>query len=59
MLQDIWMAETENEVLKAFDLFVQMFGAKYPKAVEHLVGDGMSSLQKSLSVHSAHADRFL
>ncbi len=39
MLQDIWMAATRKEALKAFDLFVQTFEAKYPKAVECLVKD--------------------
>jgi putative transposase len=39
MLQDIWMAETRQEALKAFALFVQTFEAKYPKAVECLVKD--------------------
>jgi len=39
MLQDIWMAATRREASKAFDLFVQTFEAKYPKAVECLVKD--------------------
>jgi transposase-like protein len=39
MLQDIWMAATREEALKAFALFVQTFEAKYPKAVECLVKD--------------------
>ena len=39
MLQDIWMAETRQNALKAFDLFVQTFEAKYLKAVECLVKD--------------------
>jgi len=39
MLQDIWMAETRQEALKAFALFVQTFKAKYPKAAECLVKD--------------------
>jgi transposase-like protein len=39
MLQEIWMAPSREKALKAFDLFVQTFGAKYPKAVECLVKD--------------------
>jgi len=39
MLQDIWMADTRQNALKAFDLLVQTFEAKYPKAVECLVKD--------------------
>jgi len=39
MLQDIWMAATRQDALKAFALFVQTFEAKYPKAVECLVKD--------------------
>ncbi len=39
MLHNIWMAETRVEANKAFDLFVETFAAKYPKAVECLVKD--------------------
>lgn len=39
MLQEIWMAPGREKALKAFDLFVQTFEAKYPKAVECLVKD--------------------
>jgi transposase-like protein len=39
MLHDIWMAETKAEAERAFDLFVETYGAKYPKAVECLVKD--------------------
>jgi transposase-like protein len=39
MLHDIWMAETRAEAGQAFDLFVQTFAAKYPKAVECLTKD--------------------
>ena len=39
MLHDIWMAQTRADAGKAFDLFVEMFGAKYPKAVECLTKD--------------------
>jgi transposase-like protein len=39
MLQEIWMAPSREKALKACDLFVQTFEAKYPKAVECLVKD--------------------
>ncbi len=39
MIHDIWMAETRREAGKAFDLFVETFRAKYPKAVECLAKD--------------------
>jgi len=39
MLHDIWMAETKAEAERAFDLFVETYQAKYPKAVECLVKD--------------------
>ncbi|CUH40088.1 Transposase [Jannaschia seosinensis] len=38
-LQDIWMAETKKEANAAFDLFVEIYGAKYEKAVAKLVKD--------------------
>jgi transposase-like protein len=39
MLHDIWMAETRQKANEAFDLFIESFEAKYPKAVECLVKD--------------------
>ena len=39
MLHDQYLAPTREDALKAFDLFVESFGAKYPKAVECLVKD--------------------
>ena len=39
MLHDIWMAETKAEAVKAFDLFVETFQAKYPKAADCLAKD--------------------
>jgi putative transposase len=39
MLQDIWMAATRQDALKAFASFVQTFEAKYPKAGECLIKD--------------------
>jgi transposase-like protein len=38
-LHQIWMAETRAEAEKAFDLFVQTYQAKYPKATECLAKD--------------------
>jgi len=38
-LQEIWMAETKKEAEKAFDVFVETFELKYPKAVECLKKD--------------------
>lgn len=38
-LHEIWMAETKAQALIAFEQFVAVFGAKYPKAVECLVKD--------------------
>jgi len=39
VLHEIWMAETKAQALIAFEQFVAVFGAKYPKAVECLVKD--------------------
>ena len=39
MLHDIWMAETRADAHKAFDLFVETFELKYPKAVDCLTKD--------------------
>ncbi len=38
-LQEIWMAETKNDALAAFDAFVETWGVKYDKAVECLIKD--------------------
>lgn len=38
-LQDIWMAETREDAEEAFDLFLQAYSAKYPKATECLAKD--------------------
>lgn len=43
-LHDIWMAESRFEAEKAFDGFIERFGAKYPKAVECLKKDRESLL---------------
>lgn len=39
MLHDIWQAETREDAHLAFDLFIDTFEAKYPKAVECLLKD--------------------
>lgn len=39
MLHDIWMAETKAEAERAFDLFIETYQAKYPKAAECLAKD--------------------
>ncbi len=38
-LQDIWMNETKKEAEKSFNLFVETYEAKYPKATECLSKD--------------------
>ena len=38
-LHEIWMAESRADANKAFDLFVNTYEAKYPKATECLVKD--------------------
>ena len=38
-LQEIWMAETKEKALKAFDTFVEKYEAKYPDAVTCLRKD--------------------
>jgi putative transposase len=38
-LHQIWMAETRADAEKAFDLFVQTYQAKYPKATQCLAKD--------------------
>ena len=39
MLHEIWMAETKKEAEKAFERFIETFGAKYPKAAACLRDD--------------------
>lgn len=39
MLHEIWMAETKAEAQAAFDLFIETFEAKYPKATDCLAKD--------------------
>ena len=38
-LHDIWMAATREEAIKAFNLFLATYGAKYPRACECLAKD--------------------
>jgi transposase-like protein len=38
-MHQIWMAETKADAQKAFDLFVETYQAKYPKATECLAKD--------------------
>jgi len=38
-LHDIWMAESRDEAEKAFDLFIDSYRAKYPKAEDCLAKD--------------------
>jgi putative transposase len=38
-LHEIWMAETRQDAYRAFDLFVDKYKAKYPKAVRCLEKD--------------------
>jgi putative transposase len=39
LIHDIWMAETKAQAEKAFDLFIETFEAKYPKATKCLAKD--------------------
>ena len=39
MLHDVWQAETRQDATKAFDLFVETYEAKYPKATDCLTKD--------------------
>jgi len=43
-LHDIWMAETKKDAEKAFDYFIDAYGAKYPKAADCLAKDRESLL---------------
>lgn len=39
LLQEIWMAASKQEAEKAFDFFLSVYGAKYPKATQCLAAD--------------------
>jgi len=43
-LHDIWQAETKADVEKAFDLFIEMYEPKYPKAATCLQKDRVKML---------------
>jgi hypothetical protein len=74
MLYDIWQAETREDAHASFDLFIETFEAKYPKAIESafatirhqtkrtkgcLIRDGMLHMMlKPSRRHAANADTF-
>ena len=39
MLHDIWMSATREDAIKAFDRFIEVYGTKWPRAVECLEKD--------------------
>ena len=39
MLHDIWMSATREDAIKAFDRFLEVYGTKWPRAVECLEKD--------------------
>ena len=39
MLHEIWMAATRDDAIKAFDRFIEVYGAKWPRATECLEKD--------------------
>ncbi len=39
MLHEIWMSATREDAVKAFDRFIEVYGAKWPKAAECLEKD--------------------
>lgn len=43
-LHDIWMAETKADAEKAFDLFIETYGEKYPKVAQCLLKDQLELL---------------
>jgi len=43
-IHEIYMAETKENALKAFDTFVSLYEAKYPKAVSCLIKDKLETL---------------
>ena len=38
-MHEIWMAPNRAQAEKAFDYFIEAYGAKYPKAMECLAKD--------------------
>jgi transposase-like protein len=55
-LQQIWMAETRAQAIKAFDLFLNTYQAKYPKATDCLQKDraALLSFYDCPAEHWAH-----
>ncbi|MFM9976334.1 MAG: IS256 family transposase [Beijerinckiaceae bacterium] len=43
-VQEVWMAETKKDAEKAFDVFIETYGVKYPKATECLKKDRQTLL---------------
>jgi hypothetical protein len=43
-LQEIWMAETKKDAHAAFDVFIEIWGVKYDKAVARLIRDREAQL---------------
>ena len=39
MLHEIWMSATRDDAIKAFDRFIEVYGAKWPKAADCLEKD--------------------
>ena len=56
MIHDMYMADTKENALKAYDLFMKSFQDKYPKAVECLVKDKESlfTFYQFPAVHLIH-----
>jgi transposase-like protein len=55
-VQAIWMAATQAEAVKAFDLFITTYEAKYPKAAECLAKDreALLAFYQSPAEHWVH-----
>ena len=51
-LHEIWQAETKQNAESAFDLFIQTYEAKYPKAVEPLL-NAIELLDRAKNWHEA------
>jgi hypothetical protein len=54
-LQEIWMAETKKDSVKAFDAFIVTYGVKYEKAVECLTEDRLRISRRALEA-TAHVE---
>ena len=53
-IQEIYMAETKEKALKAFDDFIAIYEAKYPKAVECLI----NSKEETLAFYDFPAEQW-